>query len=264
MLLPPSAPAVEAAVATGFAPSLDTDYRYHIEQERDEAGAVRRYATDRTVRFRRGPAGLTAELTIDSVAGGLSDGPGAMFERAFATLRGRPIVYQLSDRGEVTGVVGREALWTTLIDAVSAQHGGDPRRKAMLQKLTAPLRTMPERQQVMMLGSMLTTLLAPDVVRRGVVPQHEVRRRATPPFDGGSEVTGTERIYVDGKVLVEEQRLSGDVVASGGRASGRRTSTITRRVDATSGVILAQQTIVRIDSDHATSIATTRITRRQR
>lgn len=262
MLLPPPAPAVEAAVATGFAPALDTEYRYHIEQERDEAGTIRRYATDRTVRFRRTPDGLVAQLTIDSVAGGLSDGPGAMFERAFATLKGRPIVYRLSDRGEVTGVVDRETVWTALIDAVAAQDRGDPAKKAMLQRLTAPLRAMPERQQVAMLGSMLTTLLAPDVVRRGVVAQHDIRQRATPPFDGGSEVTGTERIHAQGNALVEEQRLSGDVVASGGKASGRRTSTITRRVDATSGMILTQQTTVRIDSDNATSIATTRITQR--
>lgn len=261
MLLPPPAPAVEAAIATGFAPALDTDYRYHIEQERDEAGVVRRYATDRTVRFRRTPAGLTAELTLDSVAGGLSDGPGAMFERAFATLKGRPIVYRLSDRGEVTDVVDRESLWATLIDAVQAQANGDPARAAMLQKLTAPLRTLPERQQVAMLGSMLTNLLAPDVVRRGVVPQHDIRQRATPPFDGGSEVTGTDRIHAEGDALVAEQRLSGEVVARGGGASGRRTSTITRRVDAGSGMILTQQTVVRIDSDKATSIATTRITR---
>ncbi|MEH3039630.1 MAG: hypothetical protein PGN21_06145 [Sphingomonas paucimobilis] len=264
MLLPPPAPAVEAAMATGFAPALDTDYRYHIEQERDEAGVVRRYATDRTVRFRRTPTGLTAEMTIDSVAGGLSDGPGAMFERAFATLKGRPIVYRLSDHGEVTGVVDRETLWTVLIDAVGAQADGDPVRQAMLQKLTAPLRALPERQQIAMLGSMLTTLLAPDVVRRGVVPQREVRQRATPPYDGGSDVTGTERIHAEGNALVEEQRLSGDVVARGGGASGRRTSTIIRRVDTRSGMILSQQTIVRIDSDKATSIATTRITQRAR
>ena len=260
--LPPAA--IEAAMATGFAPTLDTDYRYHIEQERDEAGVIRRYATDRTVRFRRTPAGLTAELTIESVAGGLSNGPGAMFERAFATLKGRPIVYRLSDSGEVTDVVDRQMLWTTLIDAVSAQGGGDAARTAMLQKLTAPLRALPERQQVAMLGSMLTTLLAPEVVRRGVVPAHDIHQRAMPPFDGGSEVTGTERIHAQGSALVEEQRLSGDVVANGGRASGRRISTITRRVDATSGMILDQQTVVRIESDRATSIATTRIVQRPR
>lgn len=260
--LPPVA--IEAAMATGFAPTLDTDYRYHIEQERDEAGAIRRYATDRTVRFRRTPAGLTAELTIESVAGGLTDGPGAMFERAFATLKGQPIVYRLSDSGEVTDVVDRQTLWTTLIDAVSAQGGGDAARTAMLQKLTAPLRALPERQQVAMLGSMLRTLLAPEVVRRGVVAAHDIRQRAMPPFDGGSEVTGTERIHAQGNALVEEQRLSGDVVANGGRASGRRISTITRRVDATSGMILDQQTIVRIESDRATSIATTRIVQRPR
>lgn len=264
MLLPPPAPAVETAVASGFAPALGTDYRYHIEQERDEAGVVRRYATDRTVRFRRAPSGLIAELTIHSVAGGLSDGPGAMFERAFATLKGRPIIYQLSDRGEVTGIVDRELLWSALIDAVSAQAGDDPARVAIVQKLTAPLRAMPERQQLAMLGSMLTTLLAPEVVRRGVVPQHDIRQRATPPFDGGSDVTGTERIHAEGDALVEEQRLSGNVVANGGTASGRRTSTIARRVDARSGMILGQQTIVRIDGDRATSIATTRITQRQR
>lgn len=258
--LPP--PAVEAATATGFAPALETAYRYHIEQERDEAGVVRRYATDRTVRFRRTPAGLTAEMTIDSVAGGLSDGPGAMFERAFATLLGQPIVYRLSDRGEVVGVTDRAVLWTKLIDAVSAQGNGDPARTAMLQKLTAPLRTLPEQQQVAMLGSMLSTLLAPDVVRRGVIPQRDIHQRGKPPFDGGSDVTGTERIHAEGTALVEEQRLSGDIVARGSQASGRRTSMVTRRVNGRSGMILSQQTIVRIESGSATSIATTRISQR--
>ena len=259
MPLPLPVPAAEVAAATGFAPALQIAYRYHIEQERDEAGVVRRYATDRTVRFRRTSAGLVADLTIESVAGGLSDGPGAMFERAFALLRGRPIIYQLSERGDVTGVAEREALWSALIDAVTAQAGGDPARAAMLQKLTTPLRALPERQQVAMLGSMLTTLLAPEVVRRGVVPQRDIRQRGTPPFDGGSDVTGTERIHAQGTALVEEQRLSGDVVARGAGASGRRTSTITRRVDAATGMILTQQTVVRIEAGDATSIATTRI-----
>ncbi|WP_242415591.1 hypothetical protein [Sphingomonas panni] len=259
--LPP--PAISEAVTTGFAPVLDTAYRYHIEQERDEAGVVRRYATDRTVRFRRTPTGLTAEMTIDSVAGGLSDGPGAMFERAFATLLGQPIVYRLSARGDVIDVMDRAVLWAKLIDAVSAQSKGDPARTAMLQKLTAPLRTLPEQQQVAMLGSMLSTLLAPDVVRRGVIPQRDIRQQGKPPFDGGSDVTGTERIHAEGTALVEEQRLSGAVVARGGAVSGRRISLVTRRVDGRSGMILAQQTVVRIESGLAMSTATTRISQRE-
>lgn len=261
IVLPP--PVIEVARATGFAPALDTAYRYHIEQQRDEAGVVRRYTTDRTIRFRRMADGLVAEMVIDTVDGGLSDGPGAMFERAFATLRGRPIRYILSERGEVTGVIDRAGVWSALVDAVAAQAGSDPSRAAMLERLTAPLRAMPERQQVAMLGSMLTNLLAPDIVRRGVQPERPIRRPGAPPFGTGAEVTGTERAYAQGRELVAEERLSGDLAAAGGRASGRRTSSTTRSVDAVTGLIVRQTATVRIDSGNATSIATTRITLRQ-
>ncbi|MGN5374355.1 hypothetical protein [Sphingomonas hankookensis] len=262
-MIAPSPPAIEAAAATGFAPAIDIPYRYHIEQQRDEAGVVRRYATDRTIRFRRTADGLVADMVIDAVDGGLSDGPGAMFERAFATLRGRPIRYTLSDRGDVTGVIDRPAIWNALIDAVAAQAGSDPGRAAMLGRLTAPLRAMPERQQVAMLGSMLTNLLAPDVVRRGVQPERPIRRPGAPPFGAGTEVTGTERIYAQGRELIAEERLSGDVAAIARAATGRRTSSMTRSVDAVTGLIVRQTSTVRIDTGGATSIATTRITLHQ-
>lgn len=253
-------PAIEAAAATGFAPALDTAYRYHIEQQRDDAGVARRYATDRTIRFRRTADGLVADMVIDGVTGSLSDGPGALFERAFATLRGRPIRYILSDRGEVTSIVDRAGLWSALIDAIAAQAGDDPARSAMLARLTAPLRAMPERQQVAMLGSMLTNVLAPDIVRRGVQPERPIRRPGSPPFGIGSEVTGTERIYAEGRDLIAEEHLSGDIAANG-QASGRRTSNLSRTVDAATGMIVRQTSTVRIDTGGATSLATTRITR---
>jgi len=259
--LPP--PAIEAAATTGFAPALDTAYRYHIEQQRDEAGAVRRYTTDRTVRFRRAADGLVADVVIDTVDGSLSDGPGAMFERAFASLRGRTIRYRLSDRGEVTDVIDRAAIWSALVDAIAAQGTGDPAKSAMLTRLTAPLRAMPERQQVAMLGSMLTNLLAPDVVRLGVQPERPIRRPGAPPFGAGSEVTGTERIHAAGRKLIAEERLTGDIAAVSTRPGGRRTSSVTRTVDATTGMIVGQTSTVRLDSGSATSIATTRITLRQ-
>ncbi|MDJ0276720.1 hypothetical protein QLH51_07925 [Sphingomonas sp. 2R-10] len=259
--LPP--PAIEAASATGFAPALDTAYRYHIEQQRDEAGVARRYTTDRTIRFRRMVDGLVAEMVIDTVDGSLSDGPGAMFERAFATLRGRPIRYTLSDRGEVTGVVDRAGVWSALVDAIAAQAGTDPARAAMLQRLTAPLRAMTERQQVAMLGSMLANVLAPDIVRRGVQPERAIRRPGTPPFGTDTDVTGSERVHAEGRDLIAEERLAGTIPATGGRPTGRRTSTVSRTVDATTGLIVRQTSTVRIDSGDATSIATTRITLRR-
>ncbi|WP_294323241.1 hypothetical protein [uncultured Sphingomonas sp.] len=259
--LPP--PAIEATAATGFAPVLDNEYRYHIEQQRDDAGAVRRYTTDRSVRFRRTADGLVADMVIETVDGSLSGGPGAMFERAFATLRGRPIRYRLSDRGEVTDVIDRAAIWSALVDAIAAQGGSDPAKSAMLARLTAPLRAMPERQQVAMLGSMLTNLLAPDVLRLGVQPERPVRRPGAPPFGAGSEVTGTERIHAEGRELIAEERLTGDIAATGGRPGGRRTSSMVRAVDAATGMIVRQTSTVRIESGNAISIATTRITLRR-
>lgn len=145
-------------------------------------------------------------------------------------------------------------MWNRLIDAVTVQGGDDPARTAKLQELATPLHLLSERQQI----SMLSILLAPDVVRR-TVSQRDIRQRGTPPFDGGSDATSTERIDAEVPAPVEEQRLSGDVMARGGQAGRRRTSTILRRVDARSGMMLTQKPVVRIGSDTASSVGTTRI-----
>ncbi len=211
--LPP--PVIEAVVADGFAPRIDAPYRYRIEQVRDEAGVPRRYVTDRTIVFRRTPGGLVAELTITAVDGGLATGPGALFERAFAGLRGRMIRYRLSPGGTVTAVEDRAALWQALGDAVLAQAGDDPARLAIARRLVAPLRAMPEPAQVAMLGSMLATVIAADTVRRGVLPDRAVRQDGVPPFGKGAVVTGTERIHAQGGLLIEGNKLEVEFETAG-------------------------------------------------
>ncbi len=259
MPLPPPV-AVEVAEATGFAPQPGVPYRYRIEQERDEAGATRRYATERSILFRRAPGGWVAEMTITAVDGSLSTGPGALFERAFAGLRGQPIRYRLNPRGEVVDIEDRDALWQRLIDAVKAAAGDDPVNQATATRLAAPLAAMPQPQRIAMLGSMLATVLAPEVARRGPSPERAIRRPGAGPHGAGAELTGTERTMAAGDLLVEQRRLSGTVAASGD-AAGTRDSDLTRSVDPRTGLVVTQRETIRLTGRTATSRATTRTTR---
>ncbi|MEP9402263.1 hypothetical protein [Sphingomonas sp. VNH70] len=252
--------AVQAVVASGFAPVPDTPYRYRIEQERDEAGVTRRYVTERTIRFARGTDGYVAEMTITAVDGSLSSGAGAMFERAFAGLRGVPMRYRLSAAGAVIAVEDRAMLWQRLIDGVIATAGSDPERQATVRRLTAPLAAMPEAQQVAMLGSMLATVLAPDVVRGGTMAERAIRQEGIGPQGIGTALSGTERVFAQGALLVDERRLAGPVALPGG-AKGERVSELTRSVDPATGLIVAQQEAIRLTGPSATSRTVTRITR---
>lgn len=253
-------PVVEAAQPTGFAPALDRPYRYRIEQERDEAGATRRYATERTILFRRAEGGYLAEMIITAVDGGLATGPGALFERAFAGLRGQTIRYRLSARGEVVDIEDRDALWQRLVDAVIAAAGDDPTNRATAGRLAAPLAAIPRPQRIAMLGSMLATVLAPDVVRSGASPERRIRQQGVAPHGAGGALTGTERTFVQGDMLVEQRNLTGDVALPGG-TTGQRQSELTRTVDPATGLVVTQRETIRLTGRTAMSRATTRIAR---
>lgn len=255
--MPP--PSIEASAQPDFAPRMNTVYRYRIEQVRDEAGTQRRYATDRTVVFSRDAVGLVADLTIISVDGGLANGPGVLFERAFAGLIGRRIRYRLSPSGDVTDVEDRDTVWNHLVDGILTQAGANAERAAMAQRLSAPFRAMPPAQRIAFLGSMLASVLAPDVVRGGVRPATPIRQTGKPPFGIGTIVTGTERVWMRPHgTLVQERTVTGDI--GSGQVAGKRTTTLTREVDRDTGMVHRQVEITRTRTGAATSQSTTHIT----
>lgn len=258
--LPP--PSIAAAAPTRFAPAIASPYRYRIEQVRDEGGVIRRYASERTLRFFPDGNGLIGELTVDSAVGGSADGPGAMFERIFAGLIGRTIRYRVSNSGVVTGVEELDAVWAQLVAGIAAQGSDDPVRMAMAHRLAGSFRDMTTQQRTAFLGSMLSSMIATQVTQSGVQPAKPFRQVGKPPFGTGSVVAGSERVWARGDgLLIQERTVAGDIGVPG--AAGRRTETLVRAVDPATGVVHEQVETTRTQIANATSVATTRISLRR-
>jgi hypothetical protein len=238
---------IAAQAAPAFAPPLDRSLTMTTETVRSEGPATRRFIARRTVRFSATPDGYRVAITLDAAAPGEADSdPAGLLRAGFAGLAGRTVVLQLDRAGAVTGVDDLPALWRAIIAGMGAMApvGTDPTtqaRAARVRAIVATLAAQPEAAQRRMIASLVTPLIAPELVTEAATPAppRAVRVPATSIY-GQTELDGLRAVRSRPDGIEVSVSATGPVAVT--TPEGKTSATITletlRRIDPHTGLVV--------------------------
>jgi hypothetical protein len=227
-----------AAPASVFAPPIGAPLLVTTEHHSTIGETERRYKLERLVRFHRAPDGYRAEVRVLRPSTDASHAVGGMVEAGFAALAGRTLVFHLDAAGKVTGVEEMAVLWERLCEGIGAMvaDSGSPdpaARKALTQRIAAPLRALPDERRRAMLSTLVTAVIveeAPDPVG-ALTPVH---LPGASPLGQKLVLEGVRTTTaVDGNEIQSVTRASSGPVEGGGQVDLERT----RRSDPRSGLL---------------------------
>jgi len=229
---------LQAVVASGFSPPLETPLRVTSESIRRERGVTRRVISAKRIVFHRAPGGYLAELTVEpQKPGDDADHAAIAFANGIAQLAGRKLVFELDVRGRVTAMRDQAGAYAAILRAVRSltPTGRDPGSVASAKRIAAllgALERLPPDRQFAMLASMVASPIAADIVAEGAGPPRAVRVPAASPY-GTMQLDGLRAVREAGGALevsvsaVGEARIDG----AGGAATGELTLDTLRRAD---------------------------------
>lgn len=236
-----------AQAAPVFAPPLDRTLAMTTETVRSEGAMTRRFVAQRTVRFSATPDGYRVAITLDSAAPGeAASDPAGLLQAGFARLAGRTVVLQLDRAGAVTGVDDLPAVWRAVTEGMAAMAptGTDPatqQRAARVRAIVATLAAQPEAAQRRMIASLVTPLIAPELVTEAATPAppRAVRVPATSIY-GQTELDGLRavRARADGIEVSVSATGSVAVTTPEGKASATITLETLRRIDPHTALVI--------------------------
>ncbi|WP_066656287.1 MULTISPECIES: hypothetical protein [unclassified Sphingomonas] len=236
-----------AQAAPVFAPPLNRTLTMTTETVRSEGPTTRRFVARRTIRFSAAPDGYRVAITLDAAASGeVESDPAGLMRAGFARLAGRTVVLQLDRTGAVTAVEDLATIWRAVIDGMGAMAptGTDPatqQRAARVRAIVAALAAQPEAAQRRMIASLVTPLIAPELVAQAATPAppRAVRVPATSMY-GQTELDGLRAIRVrpDGIEISVSATGSVAVTTAEGKASATITLETLRRIDPHTGLVV--------------------------
>lgn len=236
-----------AQAAPVFAPPLDRTLAMTTETVRSEGATTRRFVAERTVRFSAAPDGYRVAITLDSAAPGeAASDPAGLLQAGFARLARRTVVLQLDRAGAVTGVDDLPAVWRAVTEGMAAMAptGTDPatqQRAARVRAIVATLAAQPEAAQRRMIASLVTPLIAPELVTEAATPAppRAVRVPATSIY-GQTELDGLRavRARADGIEVSVSATGSVAVTTPEGKASATITLETLRRIDPHTALVI--------------------------
>ncbi|MGC6401542.1 hypothetical protein ACNI3Q_13295 [Sphingomonas sp. FW199] len=251
------AQAAAPAAAHRFSPPLDSDWRYRIDETREQDGRTDRYRLERTVRFKRAERGFTAVLTVTAVDGGIASGPGAMFEAGMSGFVGVPIQMHLDPAGRVTAVDDLDRhfdRWTDGIVAIGLRGVNADKRAPIAKALADRFAAMPTPARLDMFASMLGAIIpTPDL------PAAPVAETPIDQKSAAADLSGTRRAFRSADDwLVIDDRLTGQ----GRSPQGAFDLSVEHRrtIDPATGLIRSAVRVRRTASGDAAQVTTTRIT----
>jgi hypothetical protein len=159
---------IQAGVtAPAFTPPLATPLLITTEHRSSMDGAERRYALRRLVRFQRSDAGYRAEVRVLAPSTEAAGAVGGMIEAGFATLAGRTLVFHLDAKGQVRQIEDMDALWERLCEGIGNIVAAKPSleaaaRTALTQRISGPLRALPDERRLAMLSTLVTAIIAEE------------------------------------------------------------------------------------------------------
>lgn len=236
-----------AQAAPVFAPPLDRPLAMTTETVRTDGANTRRFVARRSVRFTAAPDGYRVAITLDDAAAGEEDSdPAGLMRAGFARLAGRTVVLQLDRAGTVVGIDDLPAIWRAVTEGLGAlaPTGSDPatqQRAARVRAIVAQLSAQPEAAQRRMIGSLLTPLIAPEIVFEAATPAppRAVRVPATSAY-GRAELDGLRSVRSRPSSIEVAVSATGPVAVS--TSEGRESATITletlRRIDSRTGLVI--------------------------
>lgn len=238
---------IAAQAAPVFAPPLDRPLTVTTETMRTDGANTRRFVARRSVRFTATPDGYRVAITLDDAAAGEEDSdPAGLLRAGFARLAGRTVVLQLDRTGAVTGIDDLPAIWRAVTDGMRAlaPTGSEPatqQRAARVRAIVAQLSAQPEAAQRRMIGSLITPLIAPEIVVESGTPRppQAVRVPATSVY-GRAELDGLRsvRSRPDGIEVSVSAIGPVAVAAPDGKASATITLETLRRIDPRTGLVV--------------------------
>jgi hypothetical protein len=139
LLLPSLAQA--EPIQIGFAPPVDRDLAYHIEQQRPVAGQITRFTADRTLRFvRAGQGGYALNVTLRAIDTNASGEGGEPYRAALSPLVGIELHFHLDATGHITALDNMADVWPKLeagLYAITKSNAeGSARHRAATNVLT--------------------------------------------------------------------------------------------------------------------------------
>jgi hypothetical protein len=236
-----------AQAAPVFAPPLDRSLTMTTETLRSAGPATRRFVARRTILFSATPDGYRVAITLDTAAPGETDSdPEGLLRAGFAGLAGRTVVLQLDRTGAVTGVDDLQAVWGAVTKGMGAMAptGTDPAtqaRAARVRAIVATLAAQPEAAQRRMIASLVTPLIAPELVTEAATPAppRAVRVPATSIY-GQTELDGLRAVQSRPDGIEVSVSATGPVAVTTpeGKASATITLETLRRIDPHTGLVI--------------------------
>lgn len=242
-----------AQSAPVFAPPIDKPLTISTETIRTEGAGTRHFVSRRTVRFTALPDGYQAAVTLDEAAPGDGDSdPAGLLRAGFARLAGRTVVIRLDRAGAVVGIDDLAATWRAVTDGMGAlaPTGTDPatrQRAARVRAIVATLAAQPETAQRRMIGSLVTPLIAPELVAEAALPTapRAVRVPVTSIY-GRAELDGLRSVRSRSDAVEVSVSATGPVavVTPAGTTSASATLETLRRIDPATGLVIESRELV--------------------
>ncbi|MDO7834295.1 hypothetical protein Q4610_04480 [Sphingobium sp. HBC34] len=138
LLLALAQPALAERISIPFAPPINRDFVYRIEQYRPVAGKVSLFSATRALRFERTGDGYILVATLRAID---SDAPAAGVEpyrAALGPLVGIEMRFRLDGRGRIVALDDLDAVWVRVragVDAMLASFAPDSDRYRAAQKV---------------------------------------------------------------------------------------------------------------------------------
>lgn len=263
---------IAAQAAPVFAPPLDRSLTMTTETVRSDGPTTRTFIARRTVRFSATPDGYRVAVTLDAAAPGEADSdPAGLLRAGFARLAGRTVVLHLDRAGAVTGIDDLPATWRAVVDGMAAlaPTGSDPatqQRAARVRAIVAALAAQPEPAQRQMIASLVTPLIAPELVAEAATPAppRTVRVPATSIY-GKAELDGLRAVRTRADGIEVSVSATGPVAVTTaeGMASAAITLETLRRIDPRTGLVVESrervETLAPDGSVHSERLTVTRL-----
>jgi hypothetical protein len=213
LLLAP-VPALAEQVRIGFAPPVDRDLAYHMEQQRPVAGKIIRFTADRTLRFARAGEGYLLHVTLRAIDTDAAGDEGEPYRVALSPLVGVELRFRLDGAGHIVALDNMADVWPRIearLRAMTAEDAvGTARYRAANTVLTLFEAQSEEGRLALLAGEIQPLLLFATSALDDEQPR-PLRTTAGPPLGRPVPVEGTVALVGrSGGMLDLTENLAGE------------------------------------------------------